>query len=482
MREPMAAVPRPGLPPRLRPRLRPRELGLLALVGLALLVGWLSLASQRAGRLTLADPDLILGYLVLLLLAHALFVLAGRAIDEVLLPTVGLLGGLSLLFMARLPQDLAVQAVGPFQLGLAGLQFLWLALSLALLVIVAVAVRSDTWLRYYKYTWAAAGVALLLLVFAFGEDTNGARLFLRLGPVSGQPSELLKIILVVFLAGYLADNRTLLARASTRLGPLRLPPLPYLLPMGALWGLALAIVIFQRDLGAALLFFGVFLALLYVATQRASYVILGAVLFLAGSAVLYRLVPTVQTRIDIWIDPWTTAQSTGYQIVRALYAFGRGGILGTGLGAGLPGVAGVPAIPAIQTDFVFAGLAEELGLAGALAILLLYLVIAERGLRIAAAARDEFRALLVAGLTFSMTIQAAIIMAGNAKLVPLTGITLPFVSYGGSSLVANGIIVGLLLAFSDRGSAVPAAPLGSRRERATARARAAAGRLERAIS
>ncbi|HEX5465788.1 MAG TPA: FtsW/RodA/SpoVE family cell cycle protein [Candidatus Limnocylindrales bacterium] len=468
---------------RLRARRRPRELGLLVVVALALLTGWLSLATQQAGSLTAGQPGLIVGYLLLLLAAHLALVLAGRASDQVLLPTVGLLGGISLLFMVRLPQGLAHQTLGPFELGLAQLQLAWLTLSLAILVAVAVAVRSDTWLRYYKYTWAAGGVALLLLVFAFGEDTNGARLFLRVGPLAGQPSELLKIILVVFLAGYLADNRALLARASTHLGPLRLPPLPYLLPMAAMWGIALAIVIFQRDLGAALLFFSVFLALLYVATQRTSYVVLGAAVFLAGSAVLYRLVPTVQTRVDIWLDPWSTAQTAGYQIVRALYAFGRGGILGTGLGAGLPAVAGVPAIPAIQTDFVFAGLAEELGLMGALAILLLYLIVAQRGLRIAAAARDEFRSLLVAGLTFSLTIQAAIIMAGDAKLIPLTGITLPFVSYGGSSLVANGIIVGLLVAFSDPGPLVPAVPAGgSRRERAAARARAAAGRIERAVS
>lgn len=466
----------------IRPRPRPRESGLLVLVGLALGVGWVSLASQQAGRPTLGDPGLLLIYLLLLLAAHLAFVLAGRRSDQILLPTVGLLGGLSLLFMARLPQDLAGLTVGPLELGLARLQLVWLAISLAVLVSVAIAVRSDTWLRYYKYSWAVVGVVLLLLVFLFGEDTNGARLFLRVGPVAGQPSELLKIILVVFLAGYLADNRALLAGASTRLGPLRVPPLPYLVPLAALWGVTLAIVIFQRDLGAALLFYGVFLALLYVATQRGSYVVLGAFLLVAGSAVLYELVPEVRTRVDIWIDPWATAQGAGYQIVRALYAFGRGGILGTGLGAGLPGVAGVPAIPAIQTDFVFAGLAEELGLAGALAILLLYLIVAQRGLRIAATARDEFRALLVAGLTFSVTMQAAIIMAGNAKLVPLTGITLPFISYGGSSLLANGIIIGLLLAFSEREPSLAPPPRGTRRERLAARARAAAGRVERAIS
>ena len=468
-------------------RARRRELGLLAVAMAALLAGWASLESTRAGHLTLGDPRLLLIYFALLAAIHVAFVLAGRQSDEILLPTTGLLGGISLLFMDRLPQGLGTEVIGGFHLGLAHLQLLWLILSFGLMAAVAIVVRSDTWLRYYKYSWAAAGVGLLLLVFVFGEDTNGSRLFLRVGPVAGQPSELLKIILVVFLAGYLADNRVLLARSSTRLGPLRLPPLPYLLPMAAMWGLALAIVIFQRDLGAALLFFGVFLALLYVATQRASYVLFGAVLFVAGSAVLYHVFGTVQERVDIWLDPWATAGTSGFQIVRALYALGRGGILGTGLGAGLPSVGGSPAIPAIQTDFVFAGLAEELGLVGALAILLLYLVIAERGLRIAAVARDDFRALLVSGLTFSMILQAAIIVGGDAKLIPLTGITLPFVAYGGSSLVGNGIIVGLILAFSEPGagsalSPPPREPDDPLMVRARARARGAAGRFRRAVS
>jgi cell division protein FtsW (lipid II flippase) len=466
----------------LRPARRDRELGLLVLAAAALGCGWISLASFRAGRPSLGDPLLLGLYLSLLTGIHVAFVIAGRRLDQLLLPTVGLLGGLSLLFMARLPQDLGGQTFGPIHLGLAGLQLLWLALSLGLAAIIALAVRSDTWLRAYKYSWALAGLALLALVFIFGVDTNGARLFLQVGPIAGQPSELLKVILAVFLAGYLADNRQLLTSVSTRLGPLRLPPLPYLLPLLAMWGVALAIVIFQRDLGAALLFFSVFLALLYVATQRLGTVVLGVVLFVCASAVLYQLFPTVRERVDIWIDPWATAQGSGFQIVRSLYAFGRGGVLGTGLGAGLPSIGGNPAIPAIQTDFAFAGLAEELGLAGALVILTLFLIIAERGFRIAIGARDEFRTLLVAGLTFSMVIQAAIIMAGNAKLIPLTGITLPFVSYGGSSLLANGIIVGLLLAFSDPGTELPAAEAAARRERLRQRLQGAAGRVERALS
>ncbi|MBA3778283.1 MAG: FtsW/RodA/SpoVE family cell cycle protein [Chloroflexi bacterium] len=467
---------------RVRPRLRPRELGLLIVVAATLFCGWVSLASTEAGELALGEPVVLLVYLGLLALLHFSFVLAGRRMDEVLLPAVGLLGGLSLLLMARLPQGLVVQSFAGRELGLGPLQLLWLSVALVLLGTLAIVVRSDGWLRYYKYSWAAAGVALLLMVFVLGEETNGARLSVSLGPLTGQPSELLKIILVVFLAGYLADNRPLLARTSTNLGPIALPPVPYLLPMVAMWGIALSIVIVQRDLGAALLFFSVFLSLLYIATQRVSFVILGVLLFLAGGAVLYNLFDHVQDRVDIWLDPFADAQDTGFQLVRALYAFGRGGILGTGLGAGLPSVGNNLAIPLLHTDFAFASLAEELGLLGGLAILALYLVIAQRGLRIAASAADDFRGLLAAGLTLVIVIQAAIIIGGNAKLVPLTGITLPFVSYGGSSLIANAIIVGLLLALSDQGVEPPPPRRASRRERASDRARQIGGRIEEALS
>jgi cell division protein FtsW (lipid II flippase) len=214
----------------------------------------------------------------------------------------------------------------------------------------------------------------------------------------------------------------------------------------------------QRDLGAALLFFLVFLGMLYIATGRALYVLAGLAAFLAGGAVLYRLLPYVQGRVDTWLNPFADPLGAGYQTVRALFAFGRGGFLGTGLGAGLPSVGSIPAIPAIHTDFAFTALAEELGLIGALAILAVYLVVAERGMRVAATAADDFRSLLAAGLTLVLLVQAAIIVGGNAKLIPLTGITLPFVSYGGSSLLANAVVVGLLLALSDRGVEPPPPP------------------------
>ena len=435
----------------IRPRGRSRELGLLLMLAGTLAVGQLSLASTRAGRLDAGDVAPLGAYLLGLFVCHFVFVSCGRRMDQVLLPVVGLLGGISLLFMERLPQGLVSQSLAGTRLGLEQLQLLWLLLGTAVLGLTAVLVRRDGWLRYYRYTWAIAGIALLLLVFVFGEEVNGARLSLRIGPLQGQPSELLKVILVIFLAAYLADNRPLLARSSMHLGRLPLPPLTYLLPMLAMWGLALGVVIVQKDLGAALLFYSVFLAMLYAATRRPSFVLLGVVLFVVGAVVLYATVPHVRIRVDIWLDPFADALGAGYQVIRGLYALGSGGLLGTGLAAGLPQVGSVPAIPLLHTDFVFAGLAEELGLVGGVALCGVYLIIAERGLRIAARAADDFHALLATGLTLVIVIQAALIMAGNLRLVPLTGITLPFVSYGGSSLLTNALVVGLLLALSDRG-------------------------------
>ena len=458
-----------SLPPILagiRPRPRMREFFLLLVVAVGLIVGGISLQATRlliAARAAGGTPDPaafsitastpLAIYLALLFAAHGAQVLAGRRTDQVLLPAVGLLGGISLLLMQRLPQDLAGQLGG-----LGQTQLVWLIVSFAILTGLSILVRSDSWLRLYKYTWAAAGIVLLLLTFVFGREVNGSRLTLDLGPVSGQPSELLKVILVVFLAGYLSENRALLVEQSWRVGPLRLPPVPYLLPMVAMWAIALGIVVVQRDLGAALLFFAVFLVLLYVATARWTYVVLGLVLFVAGAWVMYQLFGHVRTRVDIWLDPFADPRGAGYQVVQALYAFARGGMVGTGLGGGLPVVGGRLPIPEIHTDFPLAALGEELGLIGILAILGLYMVVIERGLRIAASAADDFRALLATGLALVVGVQAFIIAAGNLKIVPLTGITLPFISYGGSSLLANGVVVGLLLALSDKGVEPPPPP------------------------
>ncbi len=468
------AVPAQALPRVLgpiRPRPRWQELRLLGLVALALATGSLSLGLTVNGTFGLYDPGALAIYVAALFVAHLAQVLAGRRTDQILFPAVAMLGGLSLLLMQRLPQDLVTQTFFGSTLGLGQVQLIWLLLTVTVATILSIVVRSDSWLRRYKYSWAAAGVGLLLLTFVFGTEINGQRLTLQIGPLSGQPTELLKVILVVFLAGYLSENRALLVEQDTRLGPLRLPPLPYLAPMVAMWAIALGIVVVQRDLGAALLFFGVFLALLYVATGRISLVLIGLVLFILGSALMADLFDHIRVRIAIWVDPFADPLGAGYQVVQALHAFARGGLLGVGLGAGLPEVGGRMPIPEIHTDFPLAALGEELGIVGVIAILGLYLVVVVRGLRIGAAAADDFRSLLAIGLALVIGIQAFIIAAGNLKVLPLTGVTLPFISYGGSSLLANALVVGLLLALSDKGVEPPPPPrVGSRWRRLARRA------------
>ena len=428
-RSPAAGSPAlPGVLGRIRPRPRWLELRLLALVAIALAIGSLSLGATLGGTFRLYDAQGLGIYIVALFIAHAAQVMAGRRTDQILLPTVAMLGGISLLLMQRLPQDLVVQSFGGAKLGLAQVQLIWLLGALAIATTLGIVVRSDSWLRRYKYTWAAAGVGLLLLTFVFGTEINGQRLTLVLGP-------------------------------------LRLPPVPYLAPMVAMWAIALGIVVVQRDLGAALLFFGVFLAMLYIATGRISLVIIGLVLFLLGSAVMANLFDHIRTRVDIWLDPFADPLGAGFQVVQALHAFARGGLVGVGLGAGLPEIAGRPPIPEVHTDFPLAALGEELGVLGVVAILGLFLVVVERGLRIGAAAADDFRSLLAVGLALVIGIQAFIIAAGTLKVLPLTGVTLPYISYGGSSLLANAVIVGLLLALSDKGVEPPPPPRAGARRR-----------------
>jgi cell division protein FtsW len=325
-----------------------------------------------------------------------------------------------------------------------------MAVGAVAMVALAIGLRDDGILRHYKYSWAAIGIGLLAATLLFGYEVNGARLWIDLGPVSVQPGELLKIVLVIFIAGYLAETRTLLTSARIRVGFISVPPLPYFLPMLALFAVVMLIVVRLNDLGTALLFFGIFLTMLFVATGRRSYVLIGLLLFLAGSFVAYQLFGHVQARIDIWLDPFADPLGAGFQPVRALYALGRGGVFGEGLGQGLVTLAGGPTIPFVQTDFIFTAVAEELGLLGALALLGFAAVIVFRGLRVAALARDDFSGLLAVGLTASLGLQTLIIIGGNTKLVPLTGITLPFVSYGGSSILASFVMIGLLLSISHR--------------------------------
>jgi len=313
-------------------------------------------------------------------------------------------------------------------------------------VLTLMFVRRVRTLERYRYTCLALGVAALLLplVPGIGREVNGARLWIQLGPLTFQPGEIAKVLLVVFFAAYLVDKRELLSAGTLRLGRLRLPDPKHLGPLLLAWGVSIIVMVLEKDLGSSLLFFTVFAAMLYMATTRAGYVVVAALMFVIGAAGAYQVFTHVQERVEIWLDPWPTAESTGYQVVQSWFAFGTGGFAGTGLGLGSP-----EKIPNAATDFVFSAIGEELGLLGTVGVLIGFLLFVGAGFRIAVQARRDFPKLFAAGLTTIVGVQAFIIIAGVTRVIPLTGITLPFVSYGGSSLIANFVAVALLARISD---------------------------------
>jgi len=352
--------------------------------------------------------------------------------DPLLLPIAATLAGLGQLMTSRLEP------------GLGPRQGVWVLIGLGMMTLVGM-LPSVGWLSRYRYTWATLAILLQVLTIIFGRDPNGggAALWFVIGPVSIQPTEAVKVLLVVFLAAYLEENRELLAMAGRRVARIHLPPLAYLAPILVMVGVSLVLFWLQKDLGPGLLFATVLLVMLYVASGRASYVVLGLGSLVVVEALASRVFEHVHTRVLIWLDPWAYRDTLGYQVVQALYALASGGVFGTGLDIGSPRY-----IPAVHTDFVIAAIGEELGLVGTLAVVNLFVLLVLRGFVIALSARTEFSALLAAGLTSVLALQALIILAGTLELIPLTGITLPFVSYGGSSVVTNFLIVGLLLRIS----------------------------------
>jgi len=371
--------------------------------------------------------------------------------DPILLPGAALLNGLGLVMVRRL--DYAALSRG--HAALAPSQLLWTVLGVGVFVAVIVLIEDYRVLDRYRYTWLLASVFLLVLPAfpVIGREIGGARLWVKIGPFSGQPSEAAKIALVVFLAAYLAEHKALFETTTYRVGPLSLPEVKYFLPMVLAWGMSLFVLFFEKDLGSSLLFFGVFLALLYVATGRPAYVLVGLVLFALGAEVAYHVFAHLRLRVTIWLNPWPlyNAPAGSYQLVQGLFALATGGILGQGWGQGRPDL-----IPAASTDFIFDAFGEELGLLGVTAILLVYLLIVFRGLRVALAAADDFGKLLAVGLVVSLGLQVFVIVGGVTRLIPLTGITLPFVSFGGSSVLANYALIALLCRISSNATPAPA--------------------------
>ncbi|MTV25169.1 FtsW/RodA/SpoVE family cell cycle protein [Nitriliruptoraceae bacterium ZYF776] len=373
------------------------------------------------------------------LVAHVTIRQVAPDADAVLLPLATFLNMMGLVFVRRV--DLVAES------DLATTQTLWSIVSIAGLCALLLAIREVRQLGRYQYSFGLLTIVLLLLPLVPGITAgtiNGAQLWVRVAGMTFQPGELAKLTMMVFLAGYLERNRALLSVATQRIGPLLLPAPRYLAPVFVAAGAALVIMAGLRDLGSALLFFSAFVAMLYIATGRPAYPALGALAFGVGSFIAYQLFSHVRVRVSIWLDPWSQVQDAGYQLAQTLFAFGTGGLTGTGLGFGRP-----QDIPFSETDAIFAVVGEELGLLGASALLLAYVLLTVRGFKIALTARDEFGTLLAVGLTVTIAVQTFVIIGGLTRLVPLTGITLPFISYGGSSLLANFLLVGLLLRIGD---------------------------------
>jgi cell division protein FtsW (lipid II flippase) len=419
--------------------LRNRELVFLVPALILTTLGFALVYTQKATALTWTSLTYGALFLVLFLIAHIGRRFLAPKADPYLLPVTALLSTLSLVMLYRLNEDLALK------------QAMWLVVGLAAFLLVLAFVRNPQTLYRYRYWIGGLGLLLLLVTAIFGREVNGARLWIALGPMRFQLPEIGKILLVIFFAAYLVDMREVLTVSTRRVLGVPLPPFRYLAPLLGIWALSMALMIFMKDLGTSLLFFGALLALLYVATGRFFYVLVGLVLFAVGATILYYIFPHVQTRVDVWLNPWKDPTNKGYQIVQSLFALAAGGLFGRGLGEGyliLP--SGKTIIPKLETDFIFSAIGEELGLVGAAGIILLYLIFVYRGFRVAVRARDDFSRLLSTGLISIFALQAFLIIGGVTKLIPLTGITLPFVSYGGSSIVANFVLLALLLRLSDK--------------------------------
>jgi cell division protein FtsW (lipid II flippase) len=363
-----------------------------------------------------------------------------------------MLNGLGLVLIHRLDLAAASRAKGAgvsAGTSAAPLQLIWTLIGVGCFIGVLVVVRDHRRLESLTYTAMAVGLGLLVLpalLPASHSTVNGARIWIRFGGFSFQPGEIAKIVLEVFFAGYLVSKRDVLALAGRRLLGVTLPRARDLGPVIVAWGASLLILTRESDLGSSLLFFGIFIVMLYVATQRRSWLLIGLVLFVVGSFIAYHAVGHVHERVQIWLHPlapqYITNQS--YQLAQGLFGQATGGIFGTGLGQGRPDL-----VPFANTDFIASTVAEELGLAGLMAVLVIYLLIVMRGLRAALGTRDDFGKLLGAGLAFGLALQIFVQVGGVTRLIPLTGLTLPFLSYGGSSLISNWILLALLLRISD---------------------------------
>ena len=418
---------------------RNTELLLLIIAAPIVIVLFGSLVVANGGELSVNTLGVPIGIFAAFVGAHIALRRFAENTDPAILPLTFALSGIGIAYVTRLAPDLAVR------------QVVWLFLGIACMVGVLILLRKIDKVANYKYTLIVIGVLLLLspLLPVLGTEIYGSRIWLSLAGFSFQPGEIAKIFIVLFLAAYLAQNREMLSIFTVRLGPLRLPDLRTIMPLLIMWGISMVIVIFEKDLGSALVVFLVFLVMLYVATGKSSYVVIGFILAAAGGTAAFLLYSHVQVRIDTWLNPFADPTGTGYQLVQSLYSLADGGMIGVGVGQGM-----AEQIPIVESDFIFSAIAEELGLLGAVGVLLLFVMFAIRGLVIAARAKSDVSALIAVGLTSIIVLQAFIIVGGVTRLIPLTGLTLPFISQGGSSLLSSFIIVGLLARCGDEATGI----------------------------
>jgi cell division protein FtsW (lipid II flippase) len=413
---------------------RNTELGLLIVAIIVALGAYSLVGLGLRGRI----PRGLGGYGLMLVggyvAAHLVVRRWARDADPILLPTAALLAGIGFAVIFRLAPKLAAA------------QASWLLFGVVLFGLTLIVIRDHRQLDGFTYTIGLLGLLMLLLPLApvIGREVRGAQLWVELGPLQFQPSEIAKVLIVIFAASYLNARRELLAVATRRLGPISLPEPRHLGPLLLAWGISLAVLFFEKDLGSSLLFFGIVVVMLWVATARGAYLAIGGVLFAIGAFLGYQVFSHVQERVTVWLHVLEPEfiQDEGFQVAQSLFALATGGIAGTGLGLGRP-----QEIPDVETDFVFSAIGEELGLLGTMAVLLLFVILIGRGFR-AALQRDGFGQLLAAGLTTILALQTFVIIGGVTRLIPLTGVTLPFVSYGGSSLVANFVLLALLVRVS----------------------------------
>ncbi|MEQ8842721.1 MAG: FtsW/RodA/SpoVE family cell cycle protein [Acidimicrobiales bacterium] len=438
-----ATARRPAVRPQIA-AVRPRrvELGLIALIAIVVVSAY-GLASLGESASVPADIGPFLAWMLgLFFFVHLAVRRFAAAADPVLLPMALLLNGIGYVMIARLGED-----VGG---GLAGLQSVWTAVGIAAFVATLILVPRVRELAQYRYLLGVGGLVLLALpLLPIGVEIRGARIWVSIGPVNFQPGEFAKIALALFFASYLVDAHELIKNRIE---------LRDLAPIGAAWAASVGVMVLERDLGSSMLVFALFVVMMWVATERTLFVGLGVALFAAAGVVAFQLFAHVERRIDAWLDPWADPQDTGFQIIQATYSMAEGGLTGTGLGRGEP-----DRVPVAESDFIFSAIGEELGLAGTTAILMAFLIVIGSGLRIAIRATRPFEKLLAVGLTTLLGFQAFIIMGGVVRLVPLTGVTLPFVSYGGSALVSNYIVLALLMRLSHEQRVVSPSSSGTSR-------------------